>query len=334
MEFMLVNVAAKPPAWRVCFAGLAALLCFTAVARAEECVNTTSTTAEPDFTPCDVAEPQIDLDAVLAAHAATASNAKSADGTPWIAEGSQGVPLTVNSSATGISMRTSLGTWRDYNVSDAARTIDTSKSVSPLPLTLPKAASPPKSPLDIWSSVDVEGYEGSGTESMRAGLGADLKLSHTTTVGVTAERGDAKVTTGVQPAQDEKMAAYVKLQAVPLLTLDARTEWQAGNAEFAATSGAAEKSTVILAPKINHSFALDGGQTIEPFVTYKREFDLSAAGREANETGSVATQSAGAGVTFTNPDAYSLSVTADVEGLGATTPESLSSKFKLSVPIR
>jgi hypothetical protein len=130
------------------------------------------------------------------------------------------------------------------------------------------------------------------------------------------------------------MAAYVSLQAVPLLTLDARTEWQAGNAEFAAASGAAEKSTVILAPKINHSFALDGGKTIEPFVTYKREFDLSTTGHEANETAPITTQSAGAGVTLTKPDAYSLSVTTDVEGLGATTPENVSSKFRLSVPIK
>jgi hypothetical protein len=138
--------------------------------------------------------------------------------------------------------------------------------------------------------------------------------------------------TGV--AQDSKMAAYVTLQAAPMLTLDARTQWQAGNADFAAGAGAAEISTFSLAPRLNHSFALDGGKTIEPFVTYKREFDLSERGREFGEAGLIGTDSAGAGVTYTKPDSYSLSVTTAVEGLGATQPESLSSKFQLKVPIQ
>ena len=82
-----------------------------------------------------------------------------------------------------------------------------------------------------------------------------------------------------------KIAAYVTLLAVPMVTLDARTEWQAGNADFAATIGAAEMSTFTLAPRINHSFALDSGKTIEPFVTYKRQFDLSEQGRETGVAG-------------------------------------------------
>ena len=103
-----------------------------------------------------------------------------------------------------------------------------------------------------------------------------------------------------------------------MLSLDARTEWQAGNADFAASTGAAEMSTFSFAPRINHSFALDGGKTIEPFVTYKRQFDLGVQGGEAGMAGLV-TDLAGAGLTFTNPNEYSLSVTTDLEGLGATT---------------
>jgi hypothetical protein len=314
------------------FAALAALLSLTVAVHAEDCLNTTSTTAVPDFTPCDVAEPQLDLDALLAEHATGAVNVNVSDSTPWIIQSSKNVPLTVSSSDMGVSMRTSLATWRDYNVRDAMKTVDTSMPSPATGLELPKAPALSTSPLDIWSSVDVQGYEGAGDQSMRAGVGVDYKITKAATVGVTAERGDARAMTGV--AQDSKMAAYVTLQAAPMLTLDARTQWQAGNADFAAGAGAAEISTFSLAPRLNHSFALDGGKTIEPFVTYKREFDLSERGREFGEAGLIGTDSAGAGVTYTKPDSYSLSVTTAVEGLGATQPESLSSKFQLKVPIQ
>ena len=184
-------------------------------------------------------------------------------------------------------MRTSLATWRDYNVRDAMKTIDTSTPASPSDLILPSAPALPKSPLDIWSSVDVQGYQGSGSEAMRAGVGVDYKINRATTVGVLAERGDAKAAAGAGLEQDSKMAAYVTLQATPMLSLDARTEWQAGNADFAASTGAAEMSTFTFAPRINHSFALDGGKTIEPFVTYKRQFDLGEQGGEAGMAGLV-----------------------------------------------
>lgn len=333
MSLYLVNAVAKARATRVCFVVLAALFAITAVALADDCVNTTSTAAVPDFTPCDVTEPQLDVDAILAEHAASSANAGVSDGTPWIAQGSKVVPLTVNSSDTGVSMRTSLATWRDYNVRDAMKSIDTSTPASPSDLALPKAPAPPKSPLDIWSSLDVQGYQGSGDESMRAGVGADYKINRAATVGVLVEHGDAKAATGAGLEQDSKMAAYVTLQAAPMLTLDARTEWQAGNADFAASAGAAEMSTFTLAPRIDHAFALDGGKTIEPFVTYKRQFDLSEQGRETGVAGMTATDSAGAGLTFTNPNEYSLSVTTDVEGLSATQAESLNSKFQLKIPI-
>src|SRR6185312_5352700 len=108
------------------FAALAALLSLTVAVHAEDCLNTTSTTAVPDFTPCDVAEPQLDLDALLAEHATGAVNANLSDSTPWIIQSSKNVPLTVNSSDMGVSMRTSFATWRDYNVRDAMKTVDTS----------------------------------------------------------------------------------------------------------------------------------------------------------------------------------------------------------------
>ena len=320
---------------RVGVASLAALFCVTVAVHAEECVDVQSTSAEPDFKPCEDQEPQLDLDAALAEHAAPSKPSVQSDGVPWIAE-SRDLPATFNSSDSGVSVRTSLGTWRDYNARTASPTIQQPAfATSTDALTLPKAPAAATTPLDVWSNIDVNGYDGSRDQSTRAGVGADYKISRTTSVGVSVEHGDSRSATTQGVEEDQKASAYVTLQAAPMLSLDARTEWQAGNGEFAASNGAAEKGAVILAPKVNHSFALDGGTKLEPFVTYKREFDLSTARKDATDPTLDTGQSAGAGVTYSKTDAYSLSVTSDVDNVGATTePQSLSSKFQLSVPIR
>src|SRR4029078_8142872 len=107
----------------------------------------------------------------------------------------------------------SLATWRDYNVRDAMQTLDPSTPASPSDLILPSAPALPKSPLDIWSSVDVQGYQGSGSEAMRAGVGVDYKINRATTVGVLTERGDAKTAVGSGFGSASEMGAYVTLQA-------------------------------------------------------------------------------------------------------------------------
>lgn len=314
-------------------ASLALLLCLASEVRAEDCVNVQSTTAEPDFTACDQ-DIEFDLNAALAEQAVPAAVAAPAsDGMPWIALTKGTVPSKFNANDSSVSVRTSLGTLRDYN----ARTVSVQQpeyAADPYAVKLPKAAAAPKTPVDVWSNIDLNGYNGSPSQSARVGFGADYKINRTTSVGVALEKGDARSTSTPGVEQDQKASAYISLQAAPMLSLDARTEWQAGNGEFAASTGAAQKSAVILAPKVNHSFSLDGGTTIEPFVTYKRAFDLSTSRNDAADT-SFDAASAGAGVTYTKPDAYSLSVTADVDNFGMSTePQSLTSKFQLSVPIR
>jgi hypothetical protein len=329
MALHLVNIAVARRAVSVTFGGIAALLLCVATAHADDCEITTSTAAVPDFSPCAFADPQIDLDAIAAQHFTITAKAKQADGTHWIEQSAAGVPLTVTSSDSGVSMRTSIADWRDYNVREAMRSIDQATPTSSLGFDLPKAPAPPKTPLDIWSSVDVQGYHGVGGESVRAGVGADYKLTKTATVGVTLEHGKAALGTG--SALDSKMAAYVALHPVSILTLDARTEWQTGNADFAAAAGATEVSTFSFSPRIDHSFALDDGKTIEPFVSYKHQFDLGSSADIG--AGSVPSQSAGAGVTFTDPNSYSLSLTTDLQGLGKPESKSLSSSLRLKVPI-
>jgi hypothetical protein len=316
-----LNNAAKAGAWGFCALSLAAFVWVIPAAYADECLNVETSKAEPDFSTCDSDLPQIDLDAALADHAATKPAASANTATPWIAQQDKVVPLTVNSSDSGVSLRTSLDDLRSFNT----RKFEVDATGAP---ALPKAASTPNLPVDIWTTVDVNGYQGERDQSTRTGLGVDYKLSRSAIVGVSVERGDAHASNAATE-QDSKASAYVTLQATPLLSLDARTEWQAGNAEFAAANGAAEKSSVVLAPKINHSFALGDGKTISPFLTYKREFDMSSGPEILNTP----ERSAGAGVTYTDADAYTLSVTTDVDEATATAPQSVSSKFKLSVPI-
>ncbi|MGO4683611.1 hypothetical protein [Hyphomicrobium sp. 2TAF46] len=312
-------------------ASLAMLFGAASGVRAEECVDVQSNTSEPDFTACEQ-DIEFDLDAALAEQTMPTASAASTDGLPWIALSKGTVPSKFNASDGSMSVRTSLGTLRDYNL----RTVSVQQADyagDPYTLKLPKAAAAPNAPVDVWSNIDLSGLNDASSQSSRVGFGADYKISRKASVGLVLERGDARSAAIPGVALDQKAAAYVTLQAAPMFSIDARTEWEANGGSASAT-GTAEKSAFILAPKVNHSFSLDGGSTLEPFVTYKRAFDLSTSHKEMTDS-SFDTTSAGAGVTYTKPDAYSLSVTADVDNLGASTePQSLSSKFQLSVPIR
>ncbi|WP_045836279.1 autotransporter domain-containing protein [Hyphomicrobium sp. 99] len=317
---------------RASIASLAVLFCVASGVRAEDCVDVQSSTAEPDFMGCDQ-EIQFDLDAALAEQSVPAATAAPTDGLPWIALSKGTVPSKFNANDGSVSVRTSLGTLRDYNSQTVSVQRPEYAVADPYTIKLPKAASAPTTPVDVWSNIDLNGLNGSSGQSSRVGFGADYKISRKASVGLSLERGDARSSSTSGVAQDQKAAAYVTLQAAPMFSIDARTEWEA-NGGSASSTGTSDKSAIILAPKVNHSFSLEGGTTLEPFVTYKRAFDLSTSRKEAADT-SFDTTSAGAGVTYTKPDAYSLSVTADVDNLGASTePQSLSSKFQLSVPLR
>ena len=267
---------------------------------------------------------------------AKAKPAPASDAIPWIATDTNDVPATFSTSDTGVSVRTSLGTLRDYNKRSASPTIAQPEFGSaPTPdFTMPSAPVQRKTKLDVWTNVDLNGYNGSPDQSARTALGADYKLNKATTFGVSVERGDTHTESTPGVVQDQKASAYVTLQATPLLSFDARTQWQTGNAEFAETSGAAEHNSLILAPKINHDFKMDDGTTVSPYLSYQREFDVSTSRKDTVGSSFDATQSVGAGVTYTDPNEYSLSVSAGVDNFGVADEEqSLSSKFQLSVPL-
>jgi hypothetical protein len=317
---------------RLGVASLSVLFSLTAAAHAEDCVDVQSTAAVADFKPCEEFGPQLDINAALAGRGATAPQS---DSVPWIATDTRDIPATFSTSDTGVSVRTSLGTWRDYNIRESSPTVEQPQfGAAKNAFELPKGPVAPKTPINVWSSLDVEGYDGSRDQSTRAGFGADYRLGKTTTVGVSLEHGDARTATVSGTEEDQKASAYVTMKATPLLSFDARTEWQTGNSEFAESSGAAERGAVILAPKIDHSFQLDNGTTLSPFLSYQREFGVSSSHKDGIDTTFDEAQSASAGVTYAKPDAYSLSVSADVDNLGATDDsQSLSSKLQLSVPL-
>lgn len=94
----------------------------------------------------------------------------------------------------------------------------------------------------------------------------------------------------------------------------------------------AKQSAVTVTPRVSRAFTLDGGQTLEPFLQYQTEIAVGSAEFDAGG-GSDITRSAGAGVTFVNPNAYSLSVTTGVEGIAQEQPN-VSSKLRITVPLK
>ncbi len=93
-----------------------------------------------------------------------------------------------------------------------------------------------------------------------------------------------------------------------------------------------EQNAVTFTPKISRPFALSGGQTLEPFVQYQTELEVGSSDFGTGTTDDV-TRSAGAGLTFVDPNAYTLSVTTGVEGINQEQPN-LSSRFQLTVPLK
>lgn len=337
---MIVKTSIPPSGCRSLRLGcvsLLALVAAAATALADDCPDVQTTSDLTVLQPCDDGYgAELDLSTPTSALSQPAKPAPKSDGIPWIATDTNDIPATFNTTDTSVSVRTSLGTLRDFNNRSATVTLEQpafGEAVKP-DFALPSAPVERKTPLDVWTNVDVSGYNGSPDQSTRTGLGADYNFNKATKVGISIERGDARNfgTPGV--VQDQKASAYVTLQATPLLSLDARTQWQTGNAGFAESTGADARSSFILAPKINHDFKLDDGSKVSPYLSYQREFDFSTPHTGSVDSSFDATQSVGAGVTYTDSSAYSLSVSAGVDNFGvADEAQSLSSKLQLNVPL-
>lgn len=331
-----------------CFVATAAFVSGFEAGTVQACNSEDARPAIFSFDPCETEVTTFELVRGSMTGDLTGTQNASSQTQPWIASGGSDVPIEVKTGSGGVSARASLDTLRGYNTraaskslaGDIAPTSQTSAS-----LQLPKAPATRKLPVDVWSSVNVQGYDqqrgafddaSSTDQTTRASGGIDYKIDGAANFGVSAERGDLKSATPAAGFQeDAKVAAYMTLRPAPALSLDARTEWQEGNAAFAAATGVAEKNSVTIAPRLDHSFSLDDGNTLQPFVTYKTIYDLSENVIPGATAYAAVTRSAGAGITLNKPDAYSLSVSTDVDGLSAATaPANVNGKFELKVPIK
>ena len=319
---------------RMCAAGFAFTLGFTLTnaARAQDC----GTSIDADAPLCGAQLPDVGFDQFSNAYSAPAPlPEKPKDAAlPPAAETPAPIPFSLNATDKSVTARTSLGSWRDYNSQLTARKIQEAKSSAQQPVAAPSSAPASASPFEIWSSVDAQGA-GSDTERIKASAGADYKFGASTTVGVIAERGGTSGTATLAPQSNEKLGAYVTAKPATAFSIDARTQWERSDSGAAASGpGALEKSSFIVAPSIKQPFAIGGGKSVEPYVTLKREFDVGGGLQGSPNSAVTSIDSAGVGVTFAKPDAYSLSLSTDVEGIGAQQAAGVKSQMQFKLPLR
>jgi hypothetical protein len=257
---------------------------------------------------------------------------KPTDDVPWIAQMGVAPPMAVNPADTGVSVRTSIGQWRDFNTQMLARRIDEAQSLKPPTVVMPKAPIVPVSPLELWSKVDLQGLSADTATAIKTGVGADYKVSKQTVVGLSVEHADTGAV-GKTGLQDDRIAAHVTYQPTSVFSVEAKSLW--GTATVPGVSGVArtDNNSIIVAPRLKYPIVSDG-QTFEPFVTVREELSRSAGLEVMPDASRKNTLSAGTGITISRPDKYSMSVTADVESIGTVEPGNMKSRFQLSVPLR
>ena len=319
---------------RMCAAGLAFTVGFTltSLVGAQDC----ATSIDADAPLCGAELPDVTFDQFSNAHSAPApvsEKPKEAALSPPV-ESPAPIPFSLNATGKSVTARTSLGSWRDYNAQLTARKIQEAKSSAQQPIAMPRSAAVPAPPFEIWSSVDAQGAD-HDTERVKASAGADYKFGSTTTVGVMAERGGSSGTPAAGMQSNEKLGAYVTAKPATAFSIDARTQWERNNSGAAASGQTTlEKSSIIVAPSIRQPFAMGGGKTVEPYVMLKREFDVGG-GLQGSPIGMVpSVDSAGAGVTFAKPDAYSLSLSTDIDGIGGQQAAGVKSQMQFKLPLR
>ncbi|MEZ5853552.1 MAG: CoA transferase [Hyphomicrobiaceae bacterium] len=225
--------------------------------------------------------------------------------------------------------------------------------------------------LGTWRKLEMERVGESALT--RSGVGWNYKASRSATLGMSLESEERNAdvslteqtrmaaTFGLKPSpllSFEAKAAWAQQSAGDVASRDIQSaqnelsarlsgDWRVGAFKVApnvtvahaqdgggtdvATTGL---GTVVVAPTISRPVTLDGAKALEPFLTFKQEMEINGLSLQAGapvltETG----RSAGGGVKLEKKDAYSLSVTTDVENLDAE-HRSLKSQLRLSVPLK
>lgn len=308
--------------------GLALTALLAGQARAQPCQGAAAESAAKGCGPIH----RFDADALIAAQAGVTSSGAILDGLPWITQSGVAPPIAVEPADGGVKLKTSLGLLRDFNSQLLAQRVQDAKAMTPATFALPKPPVVPSSPFDVWSRFDVDGLAHDADGLTRSGVGVDYKLSRSTSLGFSAQRADSRQAGKVGGAREDTRAAHLTIAASPTLSIEAQSQWQESNSPNA--SGKVDSNTVSVAPRFKYPVVLGDGRTVEPFVMVKDELTRGGVGPDGGETGRKNAISAGTGVTIARADAYSMSVTADVEGIGAVDPATLKSRFQLNIPLR
>jgi hypothetical protein len=215
-------------------------------------------------------------------------------------------PVSVVPSDTGIAAMTSLSAWRDYNARNLAQ--KTEQLAAPSLMTMPR---PPQTslPLDVWTRVSVDGLGDSSNQSTNVVAGAEYKVSPKSTFGIATLLTDSAPDSGSASVPGEAFTAYANLQVLPGLTVKAESNPGQNPANGFAEAGA-DQPVLAITPRFSHTFSLEGGQRIQPFVVLKNTFDHEVS----IDAGSVS--SAGAGFVIDAPSSYSFSISTTVEPTG------------------
>ncbi|MDX2257677.1 MAG: hypothetical protein NW205_02055 [Hyphomicrobiaceae bacterium] len=249
------------------------------------------------------------------------------------------LPVVVTPGAeteTSAHFKSSLGQWGAYATARAQQKAEAAKAMAPMGLMLPKPVAPAATPLDVWTSLDLDGIDRNTAAARKQRVGADLKLLPGTTIGLSAGRAEATASSASDSAErsrDTTIAttlrsdfagpAGVRVAPAISLTRGRETMHDAAGASHEATQA------VAVEPRVSRTFELDEGGTLEPFVVLRNTYSL---GEETGDVGSA--RAAGAGLVLKERDGASLSVGADVEHGRADTPANVTSRVRLNVPLQ
>lgn len=286
--------------------------------------------AEADGWACGTEMPDLDLTVPANGAAALPANPKdkpaklpddTVTGTP--------LPVEITPTETGAQARASLQGLRNFQSQKQARKVQEANAAMGGTLAVPKPAALSPGPLDLWTRLDAQGFDAAEGRTVKSGAGLDYRVVKNASVGVAAERAESAVagSSSATASADEKVSAYVAFRALPAVTIDARSNWTRAETSDPLAAGANEKTSLAVAPRFSKSYALEGGDTLVPYLELKREIDLNATSAPG------AANSAAAGVTFAKPDSYSVSVSADVSSADPKEVPSVSSKVQLKLPL-
>ncbi len=233
-------------------------------------------------------------------------------------------PVSIVPSDTGIAAMTSLSAWRDYNARSLAQ--KTEQIAAAPALTMPR---PPQTslPLDVWTRVLVDGLADGSNQSTNVTAGVEYKVNQQSTFGMAARLTDSAVDTVSATLPSETFTAYANLQVLPGLTVKAESKPGQNPANGFAEAGA-DQPVLAITPKLSHTFSLEGGQRIQPFLVLQNTFEHDVS----IDAGSVS--SAGAGFVIDAPSSYSFSISTTVEPAGPSDGgPAAEGRMRLTIPM-